>query len=581
MTQPNEIYGGKNSGPQAARAFAWAVTALDPGPTRSGVRMLRKLGPAAILAFGVGAVNAFIPSAWTAASTIAKIELLMVLAFLGIQVLVLTRKTKVSSPPACVGGCARFATYKESSLLTQSQSGLLIGRDGDTAKFLRYDGTAHLLTLSSTKNDAHTATIVPNLLTAARPVLCIDPDGAASLIASEARRRFGSVHILDPFGITGLPSAAFNPLQALNPERVEFADNVNSLVDALFIDDLDVTGPAHWNRPAKQLIVDLIHMIVAVEAPERRHLGTLHDYLRRPLERFQTLLREIRQIDNVDGKIVRIADRYLECGQLEALSVLHRARRQIEFLGNSGIGAVLRHSTFSFADLNNEAATVFLVLPSDRLSTYSRWLRLIISQSLTELVRSERKSPTPVLYLLNEFASLGQLASLKRAMGVRAGSGVQLWPILQDVRQLHAVCGRLAHTLLRNADILQIIGVNDQETARLLSDLLGQETVDSETGSSSTASQRLVEAPAWKGVARPLMTPEEIFDLPQEVGLLVRAGGWPIIAARLSSDRDREFRSVANGLTPPTVSPSSIAATRQRPPRASNSTDRALALVAN
>ncbi|MCM0753620.1 hypothetical protein DEA98_29435 (plasmid) [Brucella pseudogrignonensis] len=39
--------------------------------------------------------------------------------------------------------------------------------------------------------------------------------------------------------------------------------------------------------------------------------------------------------------------------------------------------AVLGRSDFRFADLKRRNVSVFLVLPPDRLSTYSRWLRLL------------------------------------------------------------------------------------------------------------------------------------------------------------------------------------------------------------
>jgi len=42
---------------------------------------------------------------------------------------------------------------------------------------------------------------------------------------------------------------------------------------------------------------------------------------------------------------------------------------------------VLGRSDFRFADLKRTTATVFLVLPPDRLSTYSRWLRLLVTQT--------------------------------------------------------------------------------------------------------------------------------------------------------------------------------------------------------
>lgn len=139
--------------------------------------------------------------------------------------------------------------------------------------------------------------------------------------------------------------------------------------------------------------------------------------------------------------------------------------------------SVLDRSGFRFADLKTEIATVFLVLPPDRLETYARWLRLMITQSLLEMARSTAKPAEPVLYLLDEFAALGYLAPVERAMGLMAGYGVQLWPILQDVHQLRATYAKRAGSFFSNAAVLQVFGVNDHETAQLVSNLLGQETV--------------------------------------------------------------------------------------------------------
>jgi type IV secretion system protein VirD4 len=114
-------------------------------------------------------------------------------------------------------GSARFATAKEVAPLTRADSGLLIGRDSKTGKLLRYEGPAHLLTMAPTRTGKGVGTIIPNLLTADRSVICIDPKGENARIAGRAREKFGPVHILAPFGVAGRPSAAFNPLDALDP----------------------------------------------------------------------------------------------------------------------------------------------------------------------------------------------------------------------------------------------------------------------------------------------------------------------------------------------------------------------------
>jgi type IV secretion system protein VirD4 len=154
--------------------------------------------------------------------------------------------------------------------------------------------------------------------------------------------------------------------------------------------------------------------------------------------------------------------------------VLSAAQRHTHFLDSPRMTSVLERSDFDFTELKHRHASIFLVLPPDRLSTYSRWLRLMIAQSLIDMAREPTKPDVPVLYLLDEFAALGALAPIERAMGLMAGYGVQLWPILQDIHQLRATYGKRAGTFLSNAGVLQVFGVNDHETARMVSDLLGQ-----------------------------------------------------------------------------------------------------------
>jgi type IV secretion system protein VirD4 len=203
--------------------------------------------------------------------------------------------------------------------------------------------------------------------------------------------------------------------------------------------------------------------------------------------------------------------------------------------------AVLDRSDFAFADLKTRAATVFLVLPPDRISTYARWLRLMVTQSLQDMARAPGQPSAPVLYLLDEFAALGHLAPVERAMTLMAGYGVQLWPILQDVHQLRATYGARAGTFLSNLGVLQIFGVNDHDSARLASDLLGQGTVVFQTTSQAMDSDRSGLTYAEHHSGRPLLTPDEVRNLPLNRELLFVAGMRPVLADKLRFYVDREF----------------------------------------
>ncbi|NEJ10344.1 TraM recognition domain-containing protein [Rhizobium leguminosarum] len=438
-------------------------------------------------------------------------------------------------------GSARFAGRGEIAPLTRAEGGLLIGRANNSGRLLCYSGPAHLLTMAPTRSGKGVGTIIPNLLTADRSIICIDPKGENAKIAGDAREKFGPVHILDPFGITGRPSAAFNPMDGFNPAG---AEDVSTLADALVFDEPGLSGDAHWNEEAKALISGLLLHVLASQPDDRRTLTTLRHLLTMAPAAFQNLLHEMQGNDAISGLIARAANRHLGKSDREASGVLSAAQRHTHFLDSPRMTEVLSRSDFRFADLKANKATVFLVLPPDRLAAYSRWLRLLVAQSLTEMARtapSPQPSAPPVLYLLDEFAALGHLAPIERAMGLMAGYGVQLWPIIQDIHQLRATYGQRAGTFLSNAGVLQVFGVNDHDSARLVSDLLGQETVVFNTAARALDSEKSGLSFAEQHVGRPLLTPDEVRNMHAETELLFIAGQRPIVATKLRYYSDPEF----------------------------------------
>ena len=441
-------------------------------------------------------------------------------------------------------GSARFATRKERAAF-EGSDGLLIGRDLDTGKLLRYDGPAHLLTLAPTRAGKGVGTVIPNLLLAERSVLVIDPKGENATIAGEARKRFGAVHILDPFGVTGLPASAYNPLGRLDADSLDLGEDAASLSEALVMDPPGQQSEAHWNEEAKALLAGLIMFAVAHEDQDRKTLATVREYLTLPPEKFRALLELMQDSAAAGGLIARAANRFLGKSDREAASVMSSAQRHTHFLDSPRIVAATARSDFQFSALRHDLTSIFLVLPPNRLDAYSRWLRLLVAQALQDIARDAETAQAgaerlkqPALFLLDEFAALGRLEAVERAMGLMAGYGLQLWPILQDMSQLKDLYGARANTFVANAGVLQTFGVNDFETAKWLSQMIGRETTGYQTESHKPG-----DAPStsYNVTARDLMTPDEIMQIPPHVQLL-RVQGKPVIIARkLRYFADMEF----------------------------------------
>ncbi|MDD9728216.1 type IV secretory system conjugative DNA transfer family protein [Roseovarius sp. SK2] len=450
-------------------------------------------------------------------------------------------------------GSARFASRKELKK-HQGGDGLLIGRNPGTGRLLRYDGPAHLITLAPTRAGKGVGTVIPNLLAVDRSVLVIDPKGENARIAGEARRRFGTVHVLDPFEVSGHPSACYNPLDRLTPDSLDLGEDAASLTEALVMDPAGQVQEAHWNEEAKALLGGLIMFCVCHEDRDRRSLATVRDYLTLPPDRLKALLELMQDSDAAGGLIARAANRFLGKADREAASVLSNAQRHTHFLDSPRIARCLARSDFAFSDLRHRITSVFLVLPPNRMDAYSRWLRLLVSQALQDIARDAealtvtmgaetraQRLKAPALFLLDEFAALGRLEAVERAMGLMAGYGLQLWPILQDMSQLRDLYGDRANTFIANAGVQQVFGVNDFETAKWLSQMIGQETSRFQTDSFKPG-----DGPSFSNhlTGRDLLTPDEIMQMPPNVQLLRVQGQPSALAQKLRYYADPEFRGL-------------------------------------
>ncbi|MBP8947229.1 MAG: type IV secretory system conjugative DNA transfer family protein [Candidatus Promineofilum sp.] len=230
--------------------------------------------------------------------------------------------------------------------------------------------------------------------------------------------------------------------------------------------------------------------------------------------------------------------------------MLSSAQRHTHFLDSARVNQTMARSDFRFADLKEAKATVFLVLPPERLDAYSRWLRLMVAQAIHDLARSPARPAAPVLFLLDEFAALGRLEPVERAFGLMAGYGLQLWPILQDMHQLWGAYGKKAGTFVSNAGIVQIFNVADVETASWVSRSIGATTMSYQTTGTSTSrgGMQLFETKSTSTTAhlsrRELMTPDEIMRLDSSLEILLRQGAAPAIVAKVRYYDGPEFRGL-------------------------------------
>ena len=238
------------------------------------------------------------------------------------------RKLFAHTPDGSAGllGSARFGSRADVIGLARNDGDLIIGRSHNSGKVLHYDGPAHLLTIAPTRSGKGVGTIIPNLLAANRSIICIDPKGENARVTGRRRETFGPVHYLDPFGLSGHPTASWNPLATLDPDSLDLAEDAMTPADALVFDEA-CAGDPHWNEDAKALIAGIILHTVCDPDLHRRTLGTVRDGLTLAPDAFSALLAAMQASMAARGLVARAANRHLAKSDREAASILSSAQR--------------------------------------------------------------------------------------------------------------------------------------------------------------------------------------------------------------------------------------------------------------
>jgi hypothetical protein len=100
------------------------------------------------------------------------------------------------------------------------------------------------------------------------------------------------------------------------------------------------------------------------------------------------------------------------------------------------------------------------------MESHYRWLRLIVQMACTILERLGpfSRNRTPILFMMEEFATLGHMEIMERAAAYFPGFGVKLWAVLQDTTQLQRYYQNGWETFLGNAGLIQCFANGDQST---------------------------------------------------------------------------------------------------------------------
>lgn len=526
----------------------------------------------------------------TVAFGILIVTLSCVATFIVIIVSNFRRSRAVLKDTEDLHGSARFATteeVRETGVLTATE-GVYIGgyRDGDYIKYLRHNGKEHLLCAAPTRSGKGVGLVIPTLLAWNESVIVYDIKGENWALTS-GYRTTELKQICLKFSPLEENTCHFNPLDLIRHGTIHEVADTQKVAEMLIDVGEDVTDSYFLETAIQLATAFILHLLYEAKihgyaTPSPADLLNLatnsgHD-IRTLMIALSTYPHRKLTDPTFPGEstedvflrthpvIAQTMPIMLEKGEKEFGSVLGSVTRPLKVFQDPLVRNATRYSDFKVRDLVDKPMSLYLVIPpSDkkRLKSLVRILLTLTVNQLTEKMDFEvgatKKNNQRLLFLIDEFPSLGKMQIFADALSYMAGYGLKAYLIAQDVRQIIDAYGQY-ESILSNCHVHIAYAPNNQETALLFSQMTGKRTIQQATVSysgtrTSTAQNQMSTSISY--VERELLTPDEIRSLPlpkkinagtsdeQIVGpgdMLIFIGGVrPIYGVQMLFFMDKEF----------------------------------------
>lgn len=403
-----------------------------------------------------------------------------------------------------------------------------------TVQPLRHSGPEHILVFAPTRSGKGVSLIDPTLLS--WPESCVITDVKGELYSNTAGWRKHAANNLvmrfDPSD-TSERGARWNPLLEVRKGTEMEIKDVQNLA-FIVCDNGDKRD--HWFHTARGVLEGLILHALYTSTPNKpASLGMVADLLAiTDPEGEKRLWQEMSEAPHfINGEthphVAAVAAMIQAKPPNEYGSVISTLRTRLELFRDPVVARNMAWSDFRILDLMHQSQplSVYLVVRADDQERVKPIVRIFITILMTRLQgpenmtkrngRTQKHYRHRLLLMLDELPAFGKLEVLEKGLATCAGYGIKAYLITQDLRQLQAGekgYGR-EETVSANCHVKIAFAPNNYETAKHLSEVLGETTRLSESRSvSGKRSGALGNVSlSLKEHRRALMTPAEILEL--------------------------------------------------------------------
>ena len=395
----------------------------------------------------------------------------------------------------------------------------------------------------------------PNAMNCNTSMIILDPKGEIVRDTGNLLKDNGmEVKVVDLINMER--SHCYNPFVYLKDDN-----DVQRLVTNLFKSTTPKgaqTQDPFWDTAASMLLLALVFFLKYEAPPDERNFAMVMEMLhaadvREDDDQYQSPLDELfdrLEMRSPDHIALKYYHDYRSASGKTLKSIQITLAARLEKFNLESLAALTVTDELDLASIGEKKTALFVVIP-DNDTSFNFLVSILYTQLFQQLFYSADNNhggilPVHVHFLMDEFANVSLPNDFDKILSVMRSRGVSVSIILQNLAQLKALFEKQWENIVGNCDEFLFLGGNEQSTHKYVSELLGKETLDTNTYGKSIGRSGSYST-NYQIIGRELLTPDEVRMLDNRYALLFIRGERPVIDEKFDILRHPNIRGMADG----------------------------------
>ena len=319
-----------------------------------------------------------------------------------------------------------------------------------------------------------------------------------------------------------------------------------------------------WDTAASMLLLALVFYLKYEAPPEEQNFPMVMELLRAgevredddsyvsPLDELFDRL----ELDNPEHIALKYYRDYHSGSAKTLKSIQITLAARLEKFNLESLAGLTATDELDLPSLGEKKVALFALIP-DNDTSFNFLVSILYTQLFQQLFyladhKYGGSLPVHCHFIMDEFANVSLPDDFDKILSVMRSRGVSVSIILQNLAQLKALFEKQWESIVGNCDEFLYLGGNEQSTHKYVSELLGKETIDTNTyGKSSGRSGNY--STNYQISGRELMTPDEVRMLDNRYALLFIRGERPVMDLKYDILKHPNVKLTVDGGQPPYI----------------------------